>query len=61
MTAPNSRGISLVADIQGHARAAVAELGEHAPNPYDLHSDHHAVWQQAADAALAQQPEEQVA
>lgn len=59
MNAPHPHGIAQVDRIQAHAANAVAQHGREALNPYDSHTDHHAVWQQAAEKALAEQLEGQ--
>lgn len=59
MIAPHPHNIASRERIEDHARNAVAQFGRAALNPYEAHPDHHAVWQQAADAALAEQLEGQ--
>jgi hypothetical protein len=54
MTAPHPHGIAPVDRIRAHAAIAVAQQGRAALNPYEAHTDHHAVWQQAAGEALAE-------
>lgn len=54
MMAPHPHGIASRERIGDHARNAVAQFGRAALNPYDAHTDHHAVWQAAADEALAE-------
>lgn len=55
MTAPHPLDIVPRDRIADHARNSVAQYGRAALNPYELHTDHHAIWQAAADEALAEQ------
>lgn len=59
MTAPHPHTITSRERIADHARNSVAQHGRAAVNPYDAHTDHHAIWQASADEALAERVEGQ--
>lgn len=59
MIAPHPHGVALVTDIQAHAQRVVKRSADLMLNPYEPHTDHHAIWERAAEEALAEQQVEQ--
>lgn len=59
MNAPLPHGLVKVDDIKAHAQRVVKRSADLMLNPYEQHTDHHAVWQQAGEKVLDEQMEGQ--